>query len=132
MINSRNHILKITIFAVLSIIILAVFYISFGGGGGGGGGGAVSFQDKPGTHNGGDAGGWGKGASNGNGFGGSGGLGSGGDTEITIKGNTSLNVSSYTYNGTNYSDITSLMTAMVEAGISEDITYVDFMVDGET
>ena len=130
MINSRNHILKITIFAVLSIIILAVFYISCGGGGGGGG--AVSFQDNPGTHNGLDSGGWGNGASNGYGFGGSSGLGSGGDTEITIKGNTSLNVSSYTYNGTNYSDITSLMTAMVEAGISEDITYVDFMVDGET
>ena len=123
-INHYNIIIKAIAICLATLLLFSC--------GGGGGGGAVAFQDKPGTHNGGGGSGWGKGASVGNGIGGSGGLGSGGDTEITITGNTTLNVTSYTYNGTTYSDITSLMTAMVEAGISEDITYVDFMVDGET
>ena len=132
MINSRHHILKITIFAVLSIIILSVFYISCGGGGGGGGaaGGGTSSGGSGSTSSGSSISKYNSSSNtyhNGNG-----GINAGNINEIYINGNTTLNVSGYTFNGKNYSDVNSLVRAIYDNGITSDIFYVDFAVQGES
>ena len=131
MINNRHHILKITIFAVFSIIILAVFYISCGGGGGGG---SLSWAGADSS-----AGQNGSGSNGANKLGSSSrtyhnGMGNNSDTieEIYINGNPTLDVSGYTFNNTTYTDLVSLVKAIYEKGITEDIFYVDFTVQGES
>ncbi len=118
--------------ACLLILAIIIFAASCGGGGGGGGG-MVSFGSNDRLHNGGDAGGWGNGSYNGNGFGGnSGGIGSGDEGEIIITGSTPLNVTKYVYNGTEYSDVTALTTALKASGELPDSFNVDFYVDSES
>lgn len=118
--------------ACLLILAIIIFAASCGGGGGGGGG-MVSFGDNDQLHNGGDAGGWGNGGYNGNGFGGNGGgIGSGDEGEIVITGSTPLNVTKYVYNGTEYSDVTALTTALRASGNLPDSFNVDFYVDSES
>lgn len=118
--------------ACLLILAIIIFDASCGGGGGGGGS-MVSFGNNSGPHNGGDAGGWGNGSYNGNGFGGNGGgIGSGDEGEIIITGGTPLNVTKYVYNGTEYSDVTALTTALRASGNLPDSFNVDFYVDSET
>ena len=63
---------------------------------------------------------------------GSGGINAGNINEIYINGNTTLNVSGYTYNGKNYPDVNSLVRAIYDNGITSDIFYVDFAVQGES
>ena len=118
--------------ALFLICLISVFAVAVSCGGGGGGGGAVAFQSKPGLHNGGDAGGWGNGNHTGNGFGGNGGIGSGDDGEIVITGGTPLNVTKYVYNGTEYSDVTALTTALRASDALPDSFNIDFYVDSET
>ena len=102
-------------------------------GGGGGGGGSFSKVQSGDLHNDSGSGGWGTGATTGAGLGGSGGgLGSGGSSEIVITGSTPLEVSGYTYNGATYSDVQSLVQALLENGTTEDVFYVDFNVEGES
>lgn len=118
--------------ACLLILAIIIFAASCGGGGGGGGG-MVSFGDNDQLHNGGDAGGWGNGGYNGNGFGGNGGgIGSGNEGEIVITGSTPLNVTKYVYNGTEYSDVTALTTALKASDALPDSFNIDFYVDGES
>lgn len=118
--------------ACLLILAIIIFAASCGGGGGGGGG-MVSFGDNDQLHNGGDAGGWGNGGYNGNGFGGNGGgIGSGDEGEIVITGSTPLNVTKYVYNGTEYSDVKALTTALKASGNLSDSFNVDFYVGSET
>lgn len=118
--------------ACLLILAIIIFAASCGGGGGGGGG-MVSFGDNDQLHNGGDAGGWGNGGYNGNGFGGNGGgIGSGDEGEIVITGSTPLNVTKYVYNGTEYSDVKALTTALKASGNLPDSFNVDFYVDSES
>lgn len=117
--------------AFLFILAIIIFAASCGGGGGGGGS-VVSFGNNSGPHNGGDAGGWGNGGYNGNGFGGNGGsIGSGDEGEIIITGSTPLNVTKYVYNGTEYSDVKALTTALKASGNLPDSFNVDFYVDSE-
>ncbi len=66
--NEETAMKKHVLFPLIYLFILALITSC---GGGGGGGGAVSFQDNPGLHNGGGAGGWGNGNQTGGGFGGS-------------------------------------------------------------
>ena len=100
--------------------------------GGGGGGGAVAFQTSPSAHNGGDAGGWGKGNQTGNGYGGNGGgIGSGGDSNLIITGGTPLEVGRYVYNGTSYDNAEALCNALKELSLP-DTFNVDFYVEGES
>ncbi len=120
---------KASLYFLCLILIIAVA-VSCGGGGGGGGGGAIALNH--GLHNGGDAGGWGNGNHTGNGFGGNGGIGSGDDGEIVITGSTPLNVTKYVYNGTEYSDVTALTTALRASGELPDSFNIDFYVDSET
>ncbi len=118
--------------ACLLILAIIIFAASCGGGGGGGGS-MVSFGNNSRPHNGGDAGGWGNGGYNGNGFGGNGGgIGSGNEGEIVITGSTPLNVTKYVYNGTEYSDVTALTTALRASGNLPDSFNVDFYVDSES
>ena len=56
---------KISLFLLAACLFVFVVITSCGGGGGGG---AVAFQNDPGMHNGGDAGGWGKGNETGGGY----------------------------------------------------------------
>lgn len=118
--------------ACLLILAIIIFAASCGGGGGGGGS-MVSFGNNSRLHNGGDAGGWGNGGYNGNGFGGNGGgIGSGNEGEIIITGSTPLNVTKYVYNGTEYSDVTALTTALRASGELPDSFNIDFYVDSES
>lgn len=118
--------------ACLLILAIIIFAASCGGGGGGGGS-VVAFGNNSGPHNGGDAGGWGNGSYNGNGFGGNGGgIGSGDEGEIVITGSTPLNVTKYVYNGTEYSDVKALTTALKASGNLPDSFNVDFYVGSET
>lgn len=118
--------------ACLLILAIIIFAASCGGGGGGGGS-VVAFGNNSGPHNGGDAGGWGNGGYNGNGFGGNGGgIGSGNEGEIVITGSTPLNVTKYVYNGTEYSDVKALTTALKASGNLPDSFNVDFYVGSET
>lgn len=117
--------------AFLFILAIIIFAASCGGGGGGGGS-VVSFGNSSKPHNGGDAGGWGTGAQNGNGFGGNGGgLGSSGDSNIVITGSTPLEVGTYNYNGASYDSVEALYAALA-ANTLEDVFYVDFQVEGES
>ncbi len=119
--------------ALFLICLISVFAVAVScGGGGGGGGGAVALKDNAGPHNGGDAGGWGKGNATGNGFGGNGGgLGSSGDSNIIITGSTPLEVGRYNYNGASYDNVEALYAALA-ANTLEDVFYVDFQVEGES
>ena len=125
--KNKSHFL-----ACLLILAIIIFAASCGGGGGGGGS-VVAFGNNSKPHNGGDAGGWGNGSYNGNGFGGNGGgIGSGDEGEIVITGSTPLNVTKYVYNGTEYSDVTALTTALRASGNLPDSFNVDFYVDSES
>lgn len=117
--------------AFLFILAIIIFAASCGGGGGGGGS-VVSFGNNSKPHNGGDAGGWGNGAQNGNGFGGNGGgIGSGNDSNVVITGSTPLEVGTYNYNGASYDSVEALYAALA-ANTLEDVFYVDFQVEGES
>lgn len=124
--KNKSHFL-----ACLLILAIIIFAASCGGGGGGGGS-VVAFGNNSRPHNGGDAGGWGKGNQTGGGFGGSGGIGSGDEGEIVITGGTPLNVTKYVYNGTEYSDVTALTAALRASGELPDSFNIDFYVDSET
>ena len=118
--------------ALFLICLISVFAVAVSCGGGGGGGGAVAFQTSPSAHNGGDAGGWGKGNQTGNGYGGNGGgIGSGGDSNLIITGGTPLEVGRYVYNGTSYDNAEALCNALKELSLP-DTFNIDFYVEGES
>lgn len=117
---------------------MAVTLAACGGGGGGGGGGSGSLGGETSGNgsknkfiNGGEVGKWGSGNSTGGGFGGNGGT-LGGINDIYINGNPSLDVTGYTFNGTTYSDVESLVKAVFDRGTTEDVFYVNFNVAGES
>ncbi|MBQ4497397.1 MAG: hypothetical protein II973_07830 [Spirochaetaceae bacterium] len=66
----------------------------------------------------------------GGGFGGNGGT-LGGVSDIYINGNPSLDVTGYTFNGTTYSDVESLVKAVFDRGTTEDVFYVNFMLQAK-
>ena len=114
----------------LAVIVFAAVSISCGGGGGGGGGGATGIGGSGSTSSGSSIS---KYNSSSNTYhNGSGGINAGNINEIYINGNTTLNVSGYTFNGKNYSDVNSLVRAIYDNGITSDIFYVDFAVQGES
>ena len=113
---------KFRFLTALAVIVFAAVSISCGGGGSGGGNGSNSSGSSINKYN----------SSSNTYHNGNGGSSAGNIEEIYINGNTTLAVSGYTFNGTNYSDVESLVRAIYANGITEDIFYVDFNVQGES
>ena len=120
----KVFVLPAKIFSLISVsLCLILFLVNCGGGGGGGAGASIPASEYT-THNPGGYAGGGSGGS----AGGSGGGNSGGS--VTLQGGTPLSVTSYSYKGQTYPDVTSLTNAMQAYGAPYDVTFT--LAGGET
>ncbi len=99
-----------------------LFLTACGGGGGGAAGASIPASEYT-THNPGGYGGGGSGGGNGGGGGSSSG-------SVTLQGGTPLSVTSYSYKGQTYPDVTSLTNAMQAYGAPYNVTFT--LAGGET
>ena len=120
----KVFVLPAKIFSLISVSLCLIFLLAACGGGGGGAAGASIPASEYTTHNPGGFAGGGSGGGNGGGGGGNPG------GSVTLQGGTPLSVTSYSYKGQTYPDVTSLTNAMQAYGAPYNVTFT--LAGGET